>query len=400
MKLKKVFAALAAASVVASLAVMTPSASAATTYNIEVGQDFFESAGIPAFSLRPYPGSINVMQGDTIRFFGFGAPLLLPEGQSVQEFQEDDFTFTSDRWFQINDDPDDPENQTKFNMLFFFGGDCGAEVGDPCMWGQNGDVTLPASNENGETWVTIDAAPGTVLYGAMGADAAIRVTVVGDPADASTAEELEDRADALKAQDFNTAVAVHNKYSDRQTSHRDNRGRKVHDAWAGLSRGPIEFHAMYPRKLTIKKDERVQWHFDLENDMHNANFSFEQAKDIFRNTFVPWCDPDGDENPGPDTEPDFTNPNDPSTWCADVSELEFDLDDREVFGGGNNTFNGRDSDFEGSGVRGDESLQDGFFSENQWNVKFTKPSNRQGYRYFCTIHGRFMGGSVRVLPRR
>jgi hypothetical protein len=41
------------------------------------------------------------MDGDTIRFFGFGSPLVLPEGQSVQEFQEDDFTFTNDQWLQI-----------------------------------------------------------------------------------------------------------------------------------------------------------------------------------------------------------------------------------------------------------------------------------------------------------
>jgi hypothetical protein len=199
--------------------------------------------------------------------------------------------------------------------------------------------------------VTVDANPGTVLYGALGPSAAIRVAVVDDPADASSPEELAARATALKRQDYNTAVGLHRKYGDRQTWHRDHRGRKVYDAWAGLSRGSIELLAMYPEKLTIRKDERVQWHFDLENEIHNATFSFEQAKDIFNNTFVPWCDPDTDAGPGPDTEPDFTNPDDPSTWCDDLSQLEFDLDDREVFGGGNGTFNGADSDFEGSGLR-------------------------------------------------
>jgi hypothetical protein len=399
MKVKRVFAALAAASVVASLAVMTPSASAATTYNIEVGQDFFESAGVPGFSLRPYPGSVNVMDGDTIRFFGFGAPLLLPEGQSLQEFMEDDFTFTNDQWLQIQEDPDDGPDATKFNNLFFFPSACGDSPANACEWGPNAEAINPTTNENGEAWVTVNADPGTVLYAALGPGSSFRVQVVGDPADASTAEELEERANALKAQDFNTAVALHNKYSDRQTWHRDDRGRKVYDAWVGLSRGPVEMLAMYPKKLTIKKDERVQWHFNLENEVHNANFSFEQAKDIFRNTFIPWCDPDGDAGPGPDTEPNFAEPN-PADWCDDVSQLEFDLDPREVFGGGNGTFNGADSDFEGSGLRSRASLQDGLFSEEQWNVKFTKPSNRQGYKYFCTVHGRFMGGSVRVKPRR
>jgi hypothetical protein len=398
MKLRRVIAALGAMSVAASLALMAPPASAATTYDIEVGQDFF-GAGVPGFSLRPYPGSVSLMDGDTIRFFGFGSPLLLPEGQSVQEFQEDDYTFTNDQWLQIQDDPDDPENRTKFNNLFLFGGDCGAEPGDPCVWGPNTEAILPASNENGETWVTVDADPGTVLYGAMGPASGLRIAVVSDPAEASTAEELAARATALKRQDYNTAAGLHRKYSDRQTWHRDQRGRKVYDAWAGLSRGPVELLAMYPEKLSIFRDERVQWHFDLENEVHNANFSFEQAKDIFQNTFVPWCDPDGDSLPGPDVEPDFTNP-DPSTWCDDVSQLEFDLDDREVFGGGNGTFNGADSDFEGSGLRSRASLQDGLFSEQQWNVKFTRPSDRKGYRYFCTVHGRFMDGFVRVKPRR
>ncbi|MGH2694865.1 MAG: hypothetical protein ACRDJJ_08625, partial [Actinomycetota bacterium] len=75
----KRIAAVAAAGVLAGLLV-PGQASAATTYDIEVGQDFFESAGIPGFSLRSYPGSLNLMEGDTIRFFGFGSPLLLPEG--------------------------------------------------------------------------------------------------------------------------------------------------------------------------------------------------------------------------------------------------------------------------------------------------------------------------------
>ncbi|MGH2693986.1 MAG: hypothetical protein ACRDJJ_04145, partial [Actinomycetota bacterium] len=357
--------------------------------------DFFESAGIPGFSLRSYPGSLNLMEGDTIRFFGFGSPLLLPEGQSVQEFVEDEFTFTNDEWFLLQEDPDDGADATKFNTLFF-GGTCGDSLANACEWGADSEPVLPISNENGETWVTMTADAGSVLFGAVGPSSAIRVGVVSNPADASTAAELAGRAAALKAQDFNTAAGLHNKYRDRQTSHRDDQGRRVWDAWAGLSRGPVELIAMYPQKLNIKEGQRVQWHFDLENEVHNANFSFQQARDIFNNTFIPWCDPDGDANPGPDTEPDFTNPDDPTTWCADISQLEFDLDPREAFGGGNGTFNGNDSDFEGSGLRSRASLQDGFFSEEQWTVRFTKSSNRKGYRYFCTVHGTFMDGRVRV----
>ena len=76
--MKRRIAALAALSLLVVLVPGVP-AQAQTVYEVEVGQDYFESAGIPGFSSRFYPGSVKLHKGDTLHFFGFGSPVLLPE---------------------------------------------------------------------------------------------------------------------------------------------------------------------------------------------------------------------------------------------------------------------------------------------------------------------------------
>lgn len=374
-------------------------ARAAFTYDVQFGADFFDQ-GVPGFSLAAYPSSIKVVQGDTLHFFGFGAPPLLPAGQIPREWTEQHNTFLGDDWFQLLPDPDDGPNATKFNLVYFTAAEaCEGSEASPCVYdgtSTGDDPFFPPETETGDAWVTIDAAPGSVIWGYVGPGRApLRIEVVTDPANASTPQEVAARAAQQLSEDFNEAHALHNKFSAKSTWHIDDQGRKVFDAWAGPTRGSIELLAMYPKKIKLKKGQRVQWHFGGGNDVHNVVMSKKQAFDVLDNTFFPQCDPDGDAGPGPDNMPNFEAESE-ADLCPDISQLEFDLDEREIFPQGNGVFNGKGSDLESSGIKSAESYQDGLFNDNPYTVKFKKVSNRKGYKYFCTIHGPFMGGRVRV----
>lgn len=377
------------------MGLMVPgTARAATTYTIQFGAEF---GRLPAFSLRVYPSYVKVTKGDTLHFTGFGGMSLLPKNVHPADFNEDNAIFLGDRWLELRPDPDDGPRATKFNPLFFDSAPCGSSPTTACEFdGSGNDPLLPGWNEDGETWVEIDANPGDVLWGWVGRGRSpLRIEVVPNAANASTQAELDARADELLAKDFETAWSTHNAYLNRRSSHKDASGRKVHDAWAGLTRGPIEFFAMYPSKLKVKKGDRVMWHFAYDSGSpHNVVTPLKTAFQEI-NSFFPQCDPDGDAGPGPDTMPNFEAEN-PADWCPQGSELEFDMDEKEIWGTGNGVFNGKDNDLESSGVRLAETYKDGPFSNDPYMLKFAAKSGKKGYKYVCTIHGRFMSGKVVV----
>lgn len=401
MKRYRRFGALAAVALVASLLVPgAAQARAAFTYDVQLGADFFDQ-GVPGFSLRAFPTSVKVVQGDTLHFFGFGAPVLLPAGEVPQEWTEQNATHLGDDWFQLLPDPDDGAQATKFNIAYFTSDDnCEGSAAAPCVYtGAGPEPYFPPVTESGEVWVTIDANPGDVIWGYISQGIPpLRIEVVTDPADASTPQEVAARASQQLAEDFNEARALHEKFSAKKTWHRDEFGRKVFDVWVGPGRKWIETLAMYPKKISIKKGQRVQYHFNFESEVHTVVMSKQKAFEVLENTFFPQCDPDGDNGPGPDNMPNFEAETE-LELCPDVSQLEFDLDPREVYETGNGTFNGKASDLESSGLKGRESFQDGFLNDDPYTVKFSKKSNRKGYKYFCTVHGPSMGGRIRVKAR-
>jgi plastocyanin len=148
---------------------------------------------------------------------------------------------------------------------------------------------------------------------------------------------------------------------------------------------------MYPRKLKIRKGDRVRWRFDrLPFELHTVSFPRKKALQIIQGDFVPACDPDGDAGAGPDTPPELEGP----PFCNDPSQLEFELQPRSMHKYGNGKVRSA-KDFETSGVRGEFG-----FNENPYTLKFTKTSNKKGFKYICMIHGGFMGGNVVVKPKR
>lgn len=400
---KRKLAAVTCAAMVAALFVpgTTARANHAGTYQIEVGQEFFE-AGVPGFSARFYPGSVRVHKGDTLVFTpGFLG--MAPDGAYPQELiAERDAQIGAPGSFLLFD-PDDGEGALKFNLDVFFdeGDPCGA-ADNPCVWGPNADIIFPAfDEERPEVYVQIDAPPGSTLWAASAASSEVnvnfKVEVVENSAPTSTQAELDARAADLKQKDYEDAVALHRKMSAKRTSHVNAAGVKVYDVFVGAAGGPIELFASYPRRIAVPKGARVQFHFMSQVEPHTATFGGAKARDVLRNFIVPACDPDGDEGALPDVEPTGFDPETETPICPEGTTLEGDVHDLLPWEVGNGRVTGR-SDYENSGLVfprfPDGSDWDA--NPNPWTERFPTVSGKKGFKYICLIHGGFMGGRVRV----
>lgn len=372
-----------------------------TTYDIQAGADFFD-AGVPGFSGRFYPGSVTVHRGDTLRFdfpfFGMAPPDSYPQdlfGEEQQVGHPDNFLM----W-----DEDDGDLALKANLDVFFneGTDCGT-ADNPCVWGDNTEPFFPAFRDEPpfEVYVVIDAAPGTTLWAASlvspEANVNLKVEVVPDGQQTSTQEELNLRASQLRAKDFEDISALHSKMSAKSTWHRNASGQKVYDVFVGASAGPNELFASYPKRSAIPAGSRVQFHFMSQMEPHTATFGGATAKEVFFNSLMPVCDPDGDGT-SPDVQPDFENP-DPETGmpaCPEGTELEMDVHDLLPFAVGDGKVT-KQSDYQNSGLIGPYFPDGNVFQDHNpdpMTVRFPKESGKKGYRFICALHGGFMGGKI------
>jgi len=224
----RVLAAIGAVVLIGTLLTAPLQAQTATSYNVRVGAEFF-TRGIPGFSSRFLPETIRVHEGDTINFVG-AAPALLPAGVGPTEWREDHQVRPGNPWFVAQPDPDDGARNQKLNARVFIPTrfDCGDEA-NPCGFAGNGVLN---GGDGRRSSVTIQANPGTVIYAIslFASRSNFRIEVVPDGRKASTQAGLDKRARARVHQDYETAAALHNKYSDRMTSHINDKGKRVWDA--------------------------------------------------------------------------------------------------------------------------------------------------------------------------
>lgn len=211
---------------------------------------------------------------------------------------------------------------------------------------------------------------------------------------ASHPAALQQAVQQTLASDLDLAKATHNRMATIQSKHVTADGTAVWDAWAGFDTQFVSLNEMYPRRLRIKKGDRVRWHQEsLVNEHHTVTFPFGTAQQVANNEgFMFDCDPDGDSGPGPDVPATF----DPATGpgCpGGPSQLELEFSDRFGLLRGNGRFTGG-SDYENSGVRtGAESVPQ---AQGSYTLRFTRVSPDTGFRYLCMIHGPGMAGRVVV----
>lgn len=387
--------------------VSAPAQPAVTTYEVQTGADFSDRAnpyenGAPikgAFSLRIYPGSIDVHQNDVIHYFGFGLPIFL-DGP-VREWEEENRAYIGDPYFDLVPDPDEGEGQFKFNPVFEDAtGDC-TDQANPCSVDFQ-SVFNPGFVEEG--WVKITAPPNTTGYALFADGSYQRIQVVGNNDTASTQAELDARAEEMMDHDYETLASLYQRFVNKRSSHVNANGKRVWDAWAGIDEGPLAIDQMFPRRLRIKPGDRVMYHFKLDFNAHTVTLPQSYAFSLYESydgtNFGPVCDPDTDSGNAPDVPATFPDEEGPPV-CPDGSTFEDDVNPEEISARGDRVYRGGD-DVEHSGVRLAEYLEtqstDLLRNEDPYTLRFPKPSSKKGYKAICYVHGPFMNN--RIIVRR
>jgi plastocyanin len=343
--------------------------------------------------MRFYSPEINVHPGTQLNFNlqGFHTATAIPEGEDIDAWRAANVAPGGPFTIAVPDPDDTPLDPTasspdreslKFNNGVFFPTDfaCGAED-NPCSYDGTGVLNSGVVSPTFST--TIDTAPNSdfwllcLIHPSM----TLHANVVPPAETATTQADVDAYRDATTVTDAQEAADTHQDFVNRR---RKRNG--VWRAWSGIDGEGFALLGMYPRKLTIKKGQRVRWSFDkLIHEIHTVTMPIRPSP-AFDEFFAENCDPDGDAGPGPDTPPVTEDP----PFCATLEELEFDLPARGTYETGNGVFRG--ADYENSGISPGPGA-------NPYTVKFSKRSSKKGFKYFCMIHGRFQRGNV-VVKRR
>ncbi|MDQ3963698.1 MAG: hypothetical protein M3277_07290 [Actinomycetota bacterium] len=356
-------------------------------------------------SMRFLTPNLRVHKGDTVTmdFHGFHTATLLPKNSDVFGWIQANTPGTSNPFSLFVPDPDDTpldggtaeKPSVKVNPAVQFPTDptCGTTTDNPCDYtgallnsgvpeGEGDEpITFSAeinANAGDHVWVLCLIHPHMFF----------KVTVVPDSQATSTQADIDAFKAAVLAGDLDWAQAQDAKLINKRSSHVTASGQKVYDVYAGVDNHRVSLSAMYPAKTVVPKGATVRFHFDeLIYEHHTVTMSFQEGLERGQEMFSPWCDPDTDSGPGPDEPPDFSA----GPPCGgDFSKFEVDIPSPLWNVTGDGVFTGND-DFENSGFRG--GLQ---YSLASHDVKFQKPSNRKGWKFFCLVHGPFMSGRVRV----
>lgn len=401
---RRVLAVALAAGLIAGMLTAVP-AHAAVTLTVKAGGEFGKNE--PAFTARMMAPdvdgvpTIQVHTDDVIHFLG--TPVLLGRDQEPTAWWTQYGTGIDAYYGAIASDPDGDgqgvDAPTKFNLRIFSStlDNCGDSEANACSFDPGNDpmtVMNPGDEVDGY-FVKVAAQPNTTFY-AVNLPAAshtfLRIDVLPGNQEGTTQDQLDDAAKTLLAKDKRTYNRLADKLSKPTFTRRG--GHRVYDAYAGYDTATIRILRMFPERLDVHKGDSVKWHFHLVGEQHTASFPFKKADEVANSGFVPECDPDGQDGDGPDTPPDFQNPEAP---CPEGSEPEFDLTRDLTAEHGDGVF---PAGFETSGLRGAviptaEGIAGG---TAPWTLKFAKASPDKGFKYLCALHGRFMSGSVEVNP--
>ncbi|HEX2295448.1 MAG TPA: hypothetical protein VHN37_09080, partial [Actinomycetota bacterium] len=338
-------------------------ANAALTFDVEVGR-FFDESDHTAESMRFYPASIRIAPGDTLHFSteSFHGVTLLPAGTETAQWASENAAAGA-AWAAFVADGDEGANGARMNLRVASPSDpCGWPGQDPCEFDGRGDAVLDPLNSGVALFpsaggvetrelsfrVTITADPGSTIFAVDPLHPAMtmRIDVVGSFAERSDLTELETASDDQFASDAERAEALDRTYSRKRVK-RTVRGKTVWQAWAGVEEEGISLRRFYPRKLTIRRGNRVKWVFSKDlYEAHSVTFPRSRANTLAGSFPEIACDPDGDEGTAADAPPDSAQ----FPFCS-TGALEVDVPRAFVATSGNGAVaSGRD--FESSGARG------------------------------------------------
>lgn len=364
-------------------------------YEVEVGR-FFDDADHTKESIRFYPQTLRVHQGDVLHFTtgAFHAVTLLPAGSDPDEWVGLNAGGVGKRFSMFTEDPDDAPNAMKANVTSML-------PSAPCGWpGQpvcpfdgydeetlHSGVALFPQGEGAESMrldfsVEINSDPGEILHAVdvLHPNMRMRIEVVSASEAASDTETLASESDEAFLADMALATKLHKTYS-RKDVVKKIKGVKYRTVWAGVEQGTVALRGFYPKKVKIKKKQGVRWLFDKNLfSAHTVTFPVGKGAKIAGSFPEVACDIDGDFPEGenqPDTQPSSSF----FPYCAAMSQLELDVPAKMPFPSGDGSVKSA-KDFENSGVRGTGITT----TDKQYLLRFPKPSTKKGFSYMCMIH--------------
>jgi plastocyanin len=394
-KASKKISILAVLAVLGGMTVVAPSASAQETYEIRIGTVRLPDIRTGA-SMRFFPRRITVHQGDSLHFTtrAFHTATLLPVGESAEEWVDDNASGTDEPFNVFVNDPDDGVGALKqtADTLVSNRTDCGPGAGGTTPCDYDGTFLNSGAALDGPLDFTavVDVAAGQSFWVVclIHPEMRMRVDVVAAGEDTTDQSDIDAQRANQIAADNDWAVATDRRL-ERQTSHRTGSGRTVRDVFQGVDNQFAALAETYPKRLTIRRGQRVRFHFDsLKYETHSATFPPDFGRWFGQiETFHTVCDPDGDGTGGTDTEAD---PQDPDLCDGGFPEVEVDFEPRSAQGAGNGVVSNRRG-LENSGIRGSATQR-----FDSFDVRFTRRSRGTRFMFFCFFHGRSMFTRVRV----
>ncbi|MDQ4125431.1 MAG: hypothetical protein M3134_07520 [Actinomycetota bacterium] len=361
---------------------------------------------VPGESLRflaPY--TIRVHRGDTVTFDlhnGHSAGLL-PDDVSAQDWLDENWYSQSGAYSPVIADDETGEIIDNFMSIDRPSDPACGRTGEPaCEYDGNDFVysgTIfgeePAEGqpfpETMTFTTTIDAPPNTRIWvvNLVFPGERMKIQVVGNNEPTTTQAEIDTARAQQLAEDQEWADATHAKMKAKRTSHVAQDGTRVWDAWAGVENEHASLNQFYPRKLKVKKGQRVRWHFTQNiNQIHTVSMPipavFNQPFEFF-GSFE--CDsPNAADTSAPPPPSEEQEPE-----CPAGTTLEFEFGDF-LTGTGNGTWSGN-RDVEHSGFRGADVQH---FSpplqyKSPFTVKMAKKTGDAPMSYLCFIHENMFG---------
>lgn len=394
--MRRATSSLVALALLASIQVLgSAPARAAVTFEVEVGR-FFNDADHTAESMRFYPSVVKVVPGDTLHFTtgSFHGVTLLPLGVEPAVWAGD-AAGSGGSWSPFESDPDEGANAARINLKVAFPSSaCGWPGQGPCDFDGAGDPALdvlnsglplfPESAGEAETRklsfeVTVNADPGTVLYAVdpLHPNMNMKIEVVEGFSQRSDPSTLETESNLQFETDRSRATKLHQTYSKKKVSKKV-KGKTVWQAWAGVEEEGISLRRMYPKKLTIKRGQKVRWNLNLNRyEAHALVFPTSQAVAASNGFPQVVCDEAGDDDVSPDSSPSSVN----FPFCGSFSALELDVPSLFTAKTGDGVVKSA-RDKEASSARGASYAANAV----AYQLSFPKKSSKKGFPYACAIH--------------
>lgn len=370
---------------------------------IDVSQTFQDVNGMSFRFFSPY--TIRVHRGDTITFNLPNAMSagLLPTDTSAQDWLDANWYGHNAPYSPVIDDdepgelidnfpkidaPSDPacgnagEQACDYDGRTFVYSGTVFGAGAPPEQGPPPDLTFAA---------TINAQPGDRIWvvNLVFPRERMKIVVVPNGEAATTQAEIDAAHAEQFAHDQEWATAMHAKMSAKRTSHVGSNGVRVWDAWAGIDSDHASLTEFYPRKLVVKKGQKVRWHFSqVMNEIHTVSMP---VPTIFQGDPAEFFGPFECDSPtAADVAATFT-PESGEPQCPDGTTLEFEFGPF-LTGVGNGTWSGM-NDVEHSGFRGADlqGLTPPLQYKDPYTVKMKKRTGKRAMEYLCFIHENMLG---------